>query len=374
MPQPNWQVRFRDTDGNKLAFYSGVGGERGGLTQIMYTKEENRVGSHAITIRGDLTDMEVFANPVLNYGLDYIIDVRHRPYASPTWIHDYAGFHRTAVWKADGSGNQIFTSYGFDHKQLLARHVIDATVGEAASFKSGPVETVAKEYVNENLGPGAGGRAFTGFSVEGNLARGGSWEGDRSRENVLEVLQELVGVGGGAFDVVRIEVPDTPPQFEFRWYHPQRGIDRTSGTANPAVFSTDIGNMLVPVSSYNRSEEYTVVYVIGDSMVTQRVEDLTRSSDSKWNSIETVRRSTDESTVAGMISVGQDWLDTGRVDQSMSFQVLQSEDLAYGRDYNVGDLMTGIYRQRVDKLFRGVRVNVSGDAFTISVELADVRR
>ncbi len=373
MSQPNWKVIVRDMDGNALAYYSGVGGETGAMTQIMYGKEENRPNAHAVTIRGDLSDVEVFADPILNYGLDYLIDILFRPRGKPSWILDYTGFHRTPVWKADGEGNQIFSSHGFDHKHLLARHIIDAEVGSAGAFKSGPAETVAKAFVNENMGPGAGTRAFTGFSVEADSARGGDWEGDRSQENLLEVLQEIAAVGGGAFDVVRVEPVGSFPQFEFRWYHPHRGVDKTAGTPNQIIFSVENGNMLVPVSSYNRSDEFTVVYVIGNGMVSERVESSI-INDSKWNSIEVVRRATDETTVDGMIAVGEDWLNTGEGKQSMTFQVLQTDDFIYGVDYEVGDLLTGIYRQQVDKLFRGVGVNVSGDSFTVSVTLADVRR
>jgi len=316
----------------------------------------------------------MFADPDMNYGLDYIVDILFRPFGSATWLTDYSGFHRTAVWQADSEGNQIFTSHGFDHKHLLTRRVIDAAVGSAGAFKSGPAETVAKAYVNENLGPGAGTRAFTGFSVEGNSATGNSWEGDRALENVLEVLQEIAAVAGGAFDVVRVEPPNSAPQFEFRWYQSHIGTDKTAGMPNQVVFSVANGNMLVPVSSYNRSNEHTAVYVIGQNMITERVIDPLRSLESKWNVVETVRRATDETTVAALVAIGNDWLDTDGIKQSLAFQILQTNELVYGVDYIVGDTITGIYRQRVDKLFRGVNVNVSGDSYTVSVTLADAKR
>lgn len=377
MSQPNWQVRFKDTDGNAVAFFSGVGGETGGLVQITYYKGENKVGNHSITLKGDLSDLSVFDDDAQKRGLDYITEIYYRPYGSPDWLRDYSGFHRTSVWKSDAEGNEILTVHGFDHKHLIARHSIIALPGSAGALKTGVLETVAKAFVNENIGPGAGTRAFPGLSVEGDSASGPMWDGeDVSGNNLLEVIAGIASQGG-AFDIVRTDAGGTPA-FLFEWYDVRSGIDRTIGSAEPAIFALGRNNMLVPVYSYNRGSEFNVVYVKGDG--SQDYAELLpvydpdgRYTDSPWNSIEVVRKASYDET-NDLTQIGLDWMDRGKPLEKMSFQVQQDSDLMYGRDYNVGDLVTGIYRKQVDKLFSGVNVNVTGDSFTFNVTLSDVDR
>lgn len=377
MTQPNWEVRYKDWNGNVIAYYSGLGGETGGLTQILYNKAMNEVGDHAITLKGDLSDLSVFNDDSKKRGLDYITEIYYRPYGSADWIRDYSGFHRTAVWKSDSNGNEILTTYGFDHKHLLGRHVITALPGSSGASKSGALETVAKAFVDENIGPGAGTRAFPYFTVEADSARGTNWGDDVSGENLLEVIM-AIAADGGAFDVVRTDTSGQP-YFQFRWYNERTGVDRTIGTDEPAVFALDRNNMLVPVYSRNRGSEFNVVYVKGDGSqefteMLRVVDPDGRYNDSPWNDIEVLRKASYDELTDGLEQVGLDWMDRGKPLEKMTFAVQQDSDLLYGRDYNVGDLVTGIYKQTINKLFSGVSVNVTGDAFTFNVTLSDVDR
>lgn len=373
MTVSNYKAIFRNWDGEKLYQFAGAAGELGGLTSIVYNKPANKVGTHAVTIKGDVSvadDIEV----------DYFVDIQRRPRGTTTWVRDYIGFHRTWVWKADANGNEIFTSYGFDLKHLLLRRIIAYAVGSNEALKSGLSEVVAKAYARENAGNlvAVAAREFQDFSVAADAGIGVTWSGDRARQNLLEVLQEIAE-DGGDFDILYNENPDGSfDEFEFQWYYPINGTDRTAGSGNDVVFSVERNNMLVPVSSFNRSKETNTIYVLGQGTGVGRnvrvVQDATLVDDSPWNRMETMRQASNEATDAGLDRIGEEWLETSIPRQKLSFQVLQRDGAIYGLDYFAGDIVTGIYRQTVDKRLSNVRVNVTETGESISVSVADVIR
>lgn len=76
--------------------------------------------------------------------------------------------------------------------------------------------------------------------------------------------------------------------------------------------------------------------------------------------------------VNGLISTGQAELRNGLARQSVSFGVAQTPSCAYGVHYFLGDIISALYHQRIDKKIVRVGLNVSPDKEDIQVELADV--
>lgn len=363
---PNYQVRVRDTSGTITHVLAGTGADYGGLSGISCERVVNGVGTHAITFKGDLSVAE-------EIGLDYLMEVWRRPAGSAAWVLAYEGFHRTWVWQADAAGDEQFTSYGFDYNSLLSRRIIAAYAGTAGSDKTGKAEDVIKEYVNENAGPGASaGRPITGLTIQAGSGGGNDWYGSRSWRVLLEVCQDIAYAGGGDFQVAGTGAAT----FEFRWYTGQMGTDRTIGNENPVVFSPQRNNMLQPVLSVNHGQEFNTVYVLGPGegalrtvVVTSNVASIVVSP---WNRLEVTRQASNETTANGLASVGAAELRNGLAKQSIDFNVAQTPECAYGIHYFLGDIVSALFHQRVDKKIVRVGLNVTPEKEDIKVELADV--
>lgn len=368
---PNYQVRFKDISGAITHVLSGTGTSRGGLDSIEFDNVVNGSGSHAIRIRGD-------TSLALEIGLDYQVEVWKRATGLNAWTLVYEGLHRTWVWQSDSSGDEVFTSYGSGYNSLLSRRIIAAYAGTAKSSKSGKAETVIKEYVNENAAVGAvADRVIQGLTAQANSSRGNNWCGGRSWRNLLEVCQDIAYAGDGDFNIVGTG----PATFEFRWYPGQLGSDRTLGNTagnDPVIFSLQRNNMIIPVLSVNHGQEFNYVYVLGQGEGTDRqvvaISNTNSATQSPWNRVEIARQATNETTVNGLATVGAEELMNGLASQSVTFDAAQTPECAFGVHYNLGDIITALYHQRVDKKITKVTVSVGEDKESIKLELSDAHR
>lgn len=369
---PNYQVRFKNHAGVVTHILAGAGSELGGLSGLRFENVVNGSGSHAIRIRG--TNLAV-ADEI---GVDYQVEIWYRPVGSFTWVLVYEGLHRTWVWQADSDGNEEFTSYGSGYNSLLSRRIVAAYSGTSGAEKSGKAETVIKAYVNENAGLGASPeRRINGLTIQTDGARGNDWSGSRAWINLLEVCQDIAANGGGDFRVIGTG----PALFGFYWYDGQLGSDRSLGNVyglDPVIFSPQRNNMLIPVLSLNFSQEINVVYVLGQGEGVDRQVVVASNADgmanSPWNRCEIARQATNEITEEGLAEVGAEELFNGQASQSVSFSVAQTPGCAYGIHYTLGDIVTAMYRQRVDKKIMKIEVDVSENNESMRLELADVNK
>lgn len=367
---PNYQVRIKDTAGAVTHVLAGTGSSRGVLSNIYCECVLNGSGSHRISYRGDVSIG-------LDVGLDYRVEVYKRFPGIVGWHLVYEGLHRTWDFQADTDGGEMFTSYGSGLNTLLSRRIIAAYATTAGADKSGPAETVIKEYVDENAGPGAGDRAFVGFEVQTDGGTGNDWEGSRAWQNLLEVCQDIANAGGGDF---QIKSSDTgPATVRFRWYPGQLGYDRTlgnSGGLDPVIFSLERNNMLTPVLSLNHGSEFNVVYVLGQGEGVTRSVVIASNPDSiaysPWNLIEVARQATGEDTADGLETVGAEELVDGLARQSTTFEAAQTPDCTLHVDYHLGDIVTALYHQRVDKKITKTTIDVNENTETVKLELSDV--
>ena len=365
---PIYHLRLKDQTGAVSAILTH-------WLSLTYTKRVNSVGSYTLMLDGDDSRVSLFA-------LDAQIEVwRADPAQSIAWYADSEFLHRSTTRERLVSGEHRFTSAGRGYNDLLGRRIIAAAAGSAGAEKAGVAETVAKEYVDEQAGPGAGVRALYGFTVQADAAQGNSITFKRARRNLLEVLQEIALVGGGDFAVVGTGAA----AFAFRWYDGQLGTDRTVGNSggNPSViFAVEFGNMGQPRYALSRLDEVNAVYVGGQGEgATRTVNERTDAAAiaaSPWNRREAFRDARNESAAAGLNARGDEELESAQAKESFSFEVLQVPSCLYGKHYFLGDLVTGRFGTvQVDKKVLQVTVNVAaqgqgGQIENISVELADV--
>lgn len=280
------------------------------------------------------------------FPLDAIIEVYRK--LSGEWYFEYGGFHRTPQRVIQANDEKVFWSYGRNYNDLLHRRTImypsDRVSGK--TLKSGPAETVMKQFVSENatadaISPprGRSGK-FTGLTlnIEGDQARGPNWAGQRSNKKLLDVLQEIATVSGVDFAIRRVG----PTEFEFHCGYPQLGSDLTATTQ----FNPLVGNMVAPSYTFSRTEEANVIMVLGQGTGTARFNLVVTSGaqfDSPWNDIEEIVDARSESTFAGITQAGKDALAERAAKESFQFQAVQTDSLQYGRDYKVGDAVLAVF-------------------------------
>jgi len=363
---PTYHVRLKDADGTMVAVLDQ-------WISLAYEKRVNAPGGYTLVMSGSDSRTALFE-------LDGQVEVWRADLAAGIgWYLDFEAFHRAEAHEYLANGEYRYTSQGRGYADLLARRIIAASALSAGATKTGVAETVIKAFVNEQAGPGAGLRACTGLSISLSLATGSTITMSREYRNLLEVCQEIANAGRGDFAVVGNGVAG----YQFRWYSGQLGTDRTVGNAAgnpPVVFSPTLGNMRTPRYALNRADEVNVVYVGGQGVAGARTiairTDPAAIGASTWNRREVFRNASNEAAVGGLNSKGDVFLDSQQAREEFTFVVVQVPSCLYGREYNVGDLVTVRFGSvERDKKVISAQIGVaasSGQIETIGVELADV--
>lgn len=376
-----YKVHLKDQSGNLVAIIDD-------FTNLQVSHRLNSISTYNFQI--DASD------PVVDlFELDGQIEIyRNDSVNGIDWYLEFEGFHRNFTTQTFENGRETYTSYGRCYNDLLNRRIIAYYSGSAYASKSGVGETVMKEYVDENAGPGATNppRVFDGvtlgLSIEADAARGDAWAGSKSWQNLLTVCQQIANVSNIDFDIVGTGAQT----FEFRVYDEQLGSDRTTdgldivtglnGAGNaPVIFALAKGNMQQPTYSLKRMNEKNAVLVLGEGIAddreTEEREDATAIADSPWNRCETTKDARNYSTVAGYQSVGDNALEEGQAEELFDFVPLQVESTLYGRDYFFGDKITARYKdfERDKKIISvDILVNQEGSSNPekLSIVLGDI--
>lgn len=366
-----YQISLKNQSGVQVALITD-------WRSLTYSKRVNGVSGYSVTIDGELDTVDLFQT-------DGQIEIIRADLASVPAIDaytDFEAFHRTDVRSTDGEGRSEYTSIGVSYDDLLKRRGILFRPTTSGADKSGVGETVMKQYVDQNAGPGAtaGPRLFVGvfpgLTVQADGASGNAWTGSRPFRNLLEVLREIADATAVDFEIVGTG----PATFEFQAQARPIGDDRsfgnTAGNA-PIVFALGFGNMGVPSYSLNRNSEITAAIVLGQGQPGARVvieRTGTGIADSPWNRVESIRSANQEDTTAALDNVGDAILEKLQARETFRFDVIQTESSRYGRDYFVGDIVTARYKTiERDLQIVGVEIIVEGGrSETISITVADV--
>lgn len=352
---------------------------------LEYTVRLNDIGTFTLEIDGDLSIVPDFV-------VDGQIEIRRRDIdASPTidWYTDFRGFQRTQVRHTDDDGRSRFTSIGVDPKHLLARRVILFRDTSTGASKSGPGETVMKDYVNENAGPGAVAPprifagAFPGLTIQASGGAGATWQGDKPYRPLFRTVREIADATNVDFDLVFTG----PVALEFQAEAEPLGLDRTTTGIDPAtgrnaagnaplVFSLDFGNMEIPALTQHRIDEVTAAIILGQGaelnrIVVERIS--TATADSAFNRIESIRNANQDEELAALNAAGDAMLQELQARETFFFNTLQIPSTLYGRDYFVGDLVTARY-QAIERNLKitAATIKVQEGIESIAIEVSNV--
>lgn len=345
---PRYELRVKDTSGAYVAILTE-------WQRLEYTKRIDAPNNHALIVDTRLAPVDVF---VLDAQVEvWRSDLALVPPLAP--YLDYEGFHRTPVAQTTGDGTQLFTSNGQGYMDLLARRAIQYPSQSPEAAKTGPGETVLKAYVAENAGPAATAPprlldgVTLGLTIQADGGAGATWTGSREWVNLLQVCQEIAKATLVDFEVVGTG----PATFELQAKAYPLGQDRTAPAVGgtpvnaagnvPAVFALGFGNMAEPTYSQNRTNEVNAVVALGQGLEAARATAVQTNAAaiaaSPWNQREVTRNANTEDTTAGLDAAALGILNELQMRESFTFRVLQTAAVRYGRDYDVGDLVTARY-------------------------------
>jgi len=281
------------------------------------------------------------------------------------------GFLRSIRAEEEGDSDQLVIG-GPDCLALLDDRIVAYRSGSPQAKKSGPADNVMKAIVRENLGSLAeAARDLTsyGFSVEENQSAGPTISKAFAFRNVLEVLVEISDATRAMgtpvlFDVVPLWRETARLGFEFRTYVGQRGLRRTYDTDQAAIFGREWGNLLQPQLLRDHLDERTVVYAGGQGrgrkrrLVQATSDQLGRSP---WSRRELFAHATQDATTAELTATAQARLRGQRAQLRFTGQLLSTPQTVYGRDWQLGDLVSIVYNSQVlAGEVRSVRFEVDG--------------
>jgi hypothetical protein len=262
---------------------------------------------------------------------------------------DFGGFIRDEERITDSEGQTTVIYYAVGWNDLLRRSIVAyrANVTTRTQFISGKAETISKAIVTYNAttsGTTADGRDRnvptwgSYVTVQTDGAGGNTLDVFLSRTNLLETLQDISGIGGGDFAMVKTGAR----AWQFRWYAGQLGTDRSASV----VFALQYGNMANPSLKYRRLEERTVAIVAGqESGGTRLVETVTGTNyNASTNSYEVFVDGSDISTSAGLQDRGDARMYELRARDELIFDVIQTPGSLYGLHYFLGDKVTGYFQ------------------------------
>lgn len=338
MPQV-WQVRVKDQTG---ALSGVLTGQQDGFIGFSFNRTVNAPGSFLLLFmqRASETMTEFLARTAIFEQDGQVEFWRRHSSAGIDWQQEaeYLTLSRRIYTTVEG-GTMMYIG-GRGYLDLIGRRIIAAYTQSGEAYKTGPAESVIKEYVDEQAGPGAGARAIAGLTVEadaGGGIAGGPW--GKQYQGLLDTIQEIRQDGGGDFDVVGTGAAT----FEFRWYEGQRGTDRTANV----LFSLGRGNMGQPELNLAHQSEINAVLVGGQGEEQFRAwswrTDDARIAASPWGRRERFRDARQEPDPAGLDALGDAFLVEGTPKELLTFKPLQVPGTLLGKDYFLGDLVTGSY-------------------------------
>lgn len=374
---PRYRVRVKDQAGLTLA-------ETTHFRRLEFKHEVDEPGYFTFELGADHPAANLFVT-------DGQIEVlRQDPEANLPWYTEFEGLHRNLVRMLTDNGDRAVTSTGPGFLDLLEGRIVAWLQGTPQALKNGPAETVLKQLVNENAGPGAtaaAGRARTGtrvgLTIQADMAGGPNWQGDLAYTSLLEALGKVANATGWRFDLIRTG----PITWEFRTYEGQRGEDRTkvglvppiptNGAGNvPVVFAPEFGTVRNVTYGFDRTSERTVAIMLGRGEGANRdvaVVTAAAATDSPWNDREVMRNASNQMDAAALTLLGAGVLEETAAKETMDFSTIQIRGLLYGRDYSWGDKVVARFEGiEQDKEILAVQIVVDQMGEAITPTFADL--
>lgn len=371
VPTNLYEIRLYDSDGAFKFIPKHV-------TRLEFHQRLNAPWNHQITLEysKENADVEMLREIENDW---YIRIFRLDPITQIKSIV-YSGLHITLVDQARTSGDLIFNLYGSGYTHLLTRRVVIPPYGYENSDKVGDAETVLKSYVSDCMvSPIDMLRVFDGVTIELDSGEGEYVERSVRYINLLTVCENIADAGNIDFGLIEgEEVGDVLVRARSVW-----GKDRREG--NPAgnqetVFSFLRGNMNIPIYTNNASDEKNYIYIGGPGQgIARQIKTVSSPTTKRWERKEAFIEGRQQETDAALLAAGNAYLQTKKLAETLSFDIIKMTGTRWLVDWELGDLITARYFDKAfDKKIVEVSVVVTGEssasvAELVSVEMQDVR-
>lgn len=378
--------------------------------RLEFSQRVNEPWNHSVQFRLDAHDPRVEALRELKrdffvviYRDDPVTGLRHQV---------YEGLHATSTEQVMMTGDIFFNIYGGGFTKLLERRVVIPLYGEDNVTKLGPIETIAKAFVYENMVAPATlylthviptivteednkevgdleveeiyqfqidpDRILPGLSVAPDQGRGEEVEVSANYIQLETVIKNCVGETY-RFGIVR---GSKLGKFVFD-VRPIWGTDRRRNNPEgnpPAVFEMARENMALPIFSINHRLEKNYIYVGGEGSGKERVivtvVDDSAVNESPWWRTEafTSVSTADGSSLQLLTTGGREYLNKNKAKITLTFDVRQSTNSRWLRDWFLGDLVTTHYAGRdFDQEIKEISVIVTGGEAAQTTETVAVQ-
>jgi hypothetical protein len=357
-----------DKSRHRLGLFTDIGLQLAELRQIetfTYYRVANSVGGFKMILKPDFDETLI--------DVDHIIQFWRQAHGGEERLM-VAGFCRKWGWFEDRRGNDRFFVEGVDQNDLIDRRIVAYFAEESESVKTDLADDMIKAIIRENMGSLAPvdeagrPRAYDAnyFTTMADTSEGPSVTRSFAWRYVLPVIQEIAqssrDLGSPLyFDVVPSAVPAV---YEFQTFIPYLGVDRSSSSSSPVIFSREFSNLGRPRWEEDWFEERNYVWGGGQGEEDDRMmdpeDDVWRMHKSLWNRRECFQDAREESTQLGVANKAYERMQKERPVVRFIGDLLDSNLTRFGKDWNYGDNITARYHGRE---FSGVI-----DGYTISVD------
>jgi len=333
-----YQLRIVDTAGATQAIITDY-------LQLAYTRVVNAAGMVSFDLSAD--------HPAISYIVhNNQVEVwRRNETIGLAWRREIVGIIRSLTWTTSDSTVVRVTAPGA--MAMLGWNIVAFRAGTAnrSLFTNLSARRVMSRIVQYNctatgatsarLRPATSSGKISGLytvTFEAEVTGGNTIDYGCAYANVLLSLQDVQKIAGGDFDLVKT----AGATFEYRWYTGQLGTDKTATVR----FSLELGNMSEPVFTDERLSERTVAIVGGQGEEADRMIVVETGGGYVVSSraFEMFVNASSDETRRALVARGDQAIDDARAKPQFSFVALQAPNAYYGVHYDLGDLVTGVYR------------------------------
>lgn len=324
----------------------------------------NKVGSWKISLRSDHPLVETLRSPggglIVTGPTGVLIS---GPTASATNIKTASD--PTGVWEIIGTDDAVILG------ERLAYPVpttADLSLQDAAyDTRTGASETVAKAYVNANIGPSAAtARKITNLTVDTDLGRGSTVRANARFDKLGELVYGLLTIDGLGFDVKQVG-----SNLVFEVFQP---VDRSS------TIRMDVDNLLLTKSEYTyTAPAATRVIVAGQGegaarVLLERSSTASTTAESLWGRrIEIFKDARNSSESTALQNAGDEILSVGgKTVEGIKVTPSDDQSMRYSVDWGLGDKVTIVVgSSQIVQVVTEVAIVITGDGIKVGATVGD---
>lgn len=292
----------------------------------------NKVGSWKITLRSDHPLADTLRAPgsgIIVTGPNGVL--LSGPTASATNIK--TAEDPTGTWEIVGTDDGVILGERLAYPVPSSSSLASQTT--AYDTRTGKAETVAKAFVNANIGPSApADRKISALTIDTDLARGSTVVANARFDKLGELISSLLVIDGLGFDIRQ-----SGSTLVFEIFQP---VDRSSD------IRMDVDNLRLEKSEYGyQRPDVTRVIVAGQGQGGERTF-LERSStasvtaESAWGRrIEVFKDQRNTNDTTELQNAGDELLATGgKTVEGIKVTPSDDQTMRFGRDWGLGDKVT----------------------------------